>query len=693
MVKKCKEGDWGSVLETLSILTIPHDNADHDDPTHQGTRGNYSKRNSNSNSNKKKEFHRILAAVHEMAILELADASEMDLAFATLKVCREFLNAGCDDDDNEGLDHHAADNNIDSSSKSLPLLGWTDRGSLSRSVERRLHEIQALRSVRAVAAEMNLAGNGITTTFATGSAAGMTDIHSLVPPDYYGPNNVTKEQRRIDIAKRLGEAIPIIPSYRLVSLLQQAIKWQVHTGEMPMVQEIFGADEIEGMDDVSKEKEEEEQDDRKKRKKAKRMKRFDLVLGNVSVENATSDVLSGGDYNKGTPSQSMHENIPSFPYSTLKFGKKSFVSSCLFYTDSSVNQTSLITGTSDGFIEIWDEETRFTKLRMDLDYQKKGEIMCHDDDEAVDDNGEGMRMPPSILAMAINAEGTIMASGDSRGTIVVWNVQTGQSLVELERVHSGAITCLEFSRDGSKILSASQDGVCREFGLRTKRMLKEFRGHTSFVNCCHYVVPTKSSINDELLIVTASADSTVRIWCGRAAEEKYALNPVNAVAVGQNVLVSRQSIACDGSSGSSDLGQNIHTVIPLHTPPNTLIIIPRGKKAFLVTLSGLLLRTFELDMDTTVDDKKELESMSVFVSGTVSPSNKWLYLATGNGICLCYDVGTGIIQRRIADFGKESTGGKSDCEISNVAHHPLKGILAAYSSSSSQKKGILTLWK
>jgi hypothetical protein len=164
-------------------------------------------------------------------------------------------------------------------------------------------------------------------------------------------------------------------------------------------------------------------------------------------------------------------------------------------------------------------------------------------------------------------------------------------------------------------------------------------------------------------------------------------------AVGPNVVVPKVSITGDGGGSSSDLGQNIHTAIPLHTPPNTLIIIPRGTRAFLVTLSGLLLRTFELDMVASTDGKTELESMSVFVSGTVSPSNKWLYLATGSGVCFVTMSERVRFKSVFADFGAESTGGKADCEISNVVHHPLKGIIAAYSSSSSQKKGILTLWK
>jgi len=226
-------------------------------------------------------------------------------------------------------------------------------------------------------------------------------------------------------------------------------------------------------------------DDEKKRKKPKQTKKFDLVLGEVNAENTTGDVLNA---RTGTikSSSSSYEHIPLDPYSTIKFGKKTVPTSCIFYTDTNINQTSLITGTSDGFIEVWDAESKFKKLRLDLDYQKIEEFMCHDP-------GDDEDAPlPSVLAMALNSEGTILATGDSIGTILVWNLQTGQTLVELSKVHGGAITCLDFSQDGSKILSGSQDGACREFGLRTKGMLKEFRGHDSFVNCCCYIDPGRT---------------------------------------------------------------------------------------------------------------------------------------------------------------------------------------------------------
>lgn len=631
------QGDWGSVLEILSGITLDG-----------------SKRNGDGNiiGTRQVQLDNIIAQVHEMAILELADAAEMDLAFATLKMSRDVLDNASEHKDEDGNGN---------GEKSL----GSDVVS-ARNVERRLHAINAMRSVRAAASASVAFSNGADST------------EMLLPPDYYGPNNETKEQRRIEIASSLGRLVPIIPSSRLVSLCQQAIKWQIHTGEMPVVRELCddGNEEIdEGEGAKTK--------DKKKRKKSKQgqklKKKFDLVMGEVTVENATGDILKASAAKRAKTGDG-YERIPLDPYSTIKFGKKTQVTSLTFFTDTVANQTSLITGTSDGFIEIWDAESKYTKLRMDLDYQKNEEIMCHTSGDENDDEAP----LPSILALTVNAEGTILASGDSVGSIYVWNIKTGSCLCEFDRVHGGAITCIDFSPDGSRILSGSQDSTCREFGLRTKRMLKEFRGHRSFVNSCHYILSLKNSIQ-ELLVITASADATVRVWCGRSAEEKYALNPMTSS--GPSALITSSSST--SNVNDADLDRNVHTVIPLHTPANTMILVPRGPKAILVTVSGLILRTFESASsvaDTSKGGKGE------FVTGAISGSNKWLYLVTNDGVGYCFDVETGKVEQQIDDFGEETTG-KPGVELSGLSHHPMKGMLAAFSSSKSQKRGLVTLWK
>jgi len=561
-------------------------------------------------------------------------------------------------------------------------------GPLSRSVERRLHALAALRSLHSSAAvsEDNIVTAG-----------------TLLPPDYYGSNGVTKEKRRHTLSKRLGEVVPIIPSSRLLSLLQQAMKWQIHTGEIPMVKDLWLQDGLEDPEEnESMEISRNAKGSKKKRKKSGQSshhtkKRFDLVLGQVDIPSSSSKEQSSQSTSANS-SQKAKERIPSDPYSVLKLSKKTTVTCAIFLTDLP-NESSLITGSSDGFIEIWDSKTKYTTLRTDdLEYQNNDECMCHySKEESNSSNQSSAASSPSIHALTVNPDGSMMASGDSNGTIQIWNIKTGKCLRRFERVHGGVITCLDFSRDGeesSRILSSSQDGNCREFGLRTRGMLKEFRDQGSFVNTCAYVLingdTTSNRSGMTLLVVTASADGNVRIWNGRTAEVKHVLNPSfmkKSIAVHSTSLGTDKGEEAGMQEGS---GRNIHSVINLHTPTNTMIVCPRGPKAYLMNYAGIILRTYtnEEYMNKTLEQTNNGD----FVAATVSTTNKWLYAVTEDGSCFCFDVSSGKLEKKIQDFGIETTG-KDNIEVTEILHHPHKAILAGYSSNKHLKRGLLTLWK
>ena len=68
----------------------------------------------------------------------------------------------------------------------------------------------------------------------------------------------------------------------------------------------------------------------------------------------------------------------------------------------------------------------------------------------------------------------------------VWKIKSGQCLRKFDSAHAQGVTALAFSRDGTHVLSASYDGLARVHGLKSGKMLKEFRGHTSYVNCALY---------------------------------------------------------------------------------------------------------------------------------------------------------------------------------------------------------------
>ena len=118
----------------------------------------------------------------------------------------------------------------------------------------------------------------------------------------------------------------------------------------------------------------------------------------------------------------------------------------------------------------------------------------------------------------------------------VWKVRTGQCLRRFEKAHGQGITSVAFSRDASHVLSSSYDGLARVHGLKSGKMLKEFRGHTSYVNqaiysqdsnqvICHMIC-SKGSKHAALLISGRKLAWLGWQWC-RGLYLPYSLSSAN----------------------------------------------------------------------------------------------------------------------------------------------------------------------
>jgi WD40 repeat-containing protein SMU1 len=530
----------------------------------------------------------LLGQVHEITILELAAEGEWELAYATYRLVQHDLGRQPAEKGEKG-----------------------DRMTLARLVEQKLADLASRRQ---------------------------KDPKAALPHDYYGTTK-TIQQRREDLGTRLQACIPVQPKNRLESLLQQSVKWQVHTGQLPRIRQWW------------------ENEDKPSLKKKKR-KVFDLVLGEVQVD----PTMVGQE--PTIASKLKPEHIPVDPYSTILIGKKATVEAAVFLPDGS----GLITGSSDGLIEIWDPALQFTKLRMDLPYQQRDELLGHDS---------------SVTALAVSADGTMLASGSVDGTVQVWRLDTGKALRQLT-AHDAPIASLSFSPDSSHLLTAGQNGTCREFGLRTSRMMQEYRGHSSYLTSCFYQLQVINDV-EVLLVVTSSGDGTVRLWNAKSSETIRVLRPQS---LGKLLSVVGSSIVVDHMTSVGDeRSPVVHTVVPLHTPINTMIVVPRGMRAFLVNYQGVVLQTFSAD----------IAQGKVFVAAAVSPCNRSLYAVQDDGVCWAFDLTTGEMLQTIRDFGAESTshakGSLQVAEISSLIHHPHKHIFGAFSNDKGQKRGKLVLWK
>lgn len=179
------------------------------------------------------------------------------------------------------------------------------------------------------------------------------------------------------------------------------------------------------------------------------------------------------------------ERLPKSCFSTVELPSGSQVECSGF----SPNGAYFVVGTADGFLEVWDP-VRGT-LRNDLPYQT-GE---HD----------VMKVSSAITCLTFSSDSELVACGCISGEVAVWRLSTGKLVKSFPKYHEQGITHIAFSPDLQSILSCGFDNQIRVLGMKSGRVLKEFRGHLSYVNCALWLA-------DATMILSGSHDGSVRLW-------------------------------------------------------------------------------------------------------------------------------------------------------------------------------------
>uniref|UniRef100_A0A0A9XGI3 WD40 repeat-containing protein SMU1 n=1 Tax=Lygus hesperus TaxID=30085 RepID=A0A0A9XGI3_LYGHE len=122
----------------------------------------------------------------------------------------------------------------------------------------------------------------------------------------------------------------------------------------------------------------------------------------------------------------------------IRIGEGAKAESCMF----SVDGKYMMTGSSDGFIEIWDPET--TQLAMDIPYQQREQFLMHND---------------PVVSMVFSFDGELLASATSKGQIKIWQTFTGKRCWQFSTDKNSSITYIAFSLDATKLISGSIDGT------------------------------------------------------------------------------------------------------------------------------------------------------------------------------------------------------------------------------------------
>lgn len=108
------------------------------------------------------------------------------------------------------------------------------------------------------------------------------------------------------------------------------------------------------------------------------------------------------------------------------------------------------------------------------------------------------------LALTFSQDSTLLAIGDAKGDVHIWNVVDGCSVLTCSG-HTDWIWSLSFSPDGNKVVSGSSDRTVKLWELDTGQCLQTLQVHTAQVWSVAFH-PT------EPLIASASEDQTINLW-------------------------------------------------------------------------------------------------------------------------------------------------------------------------------------
>lgn len=125
-----------------------------------------------------------------------------------------------------------------------------------------------------------------------------------------------------------------------------------------------------------------------------------------------------------------------------------------------------------------------------------------------------------ITACAVSSCGTYMVGGGQNGGVLTWNLRNGL-LLRSFRGHLRCVTSIAFSSDGSLVVTASEDSTCKVWTLASlvnaltdsdeASALCSYTGHTLSVLCCTFLRNTN-------VVVTGAADSTCCLFDAATGE-------------------------------------------------------------------------------------------------------------------------------------------------------------------------------
>jgi len=94
-------------------------------------------------------------------------------------------------------------------------------------------------------------------------------------------------------------------------------------------------------------------------------------------------------------------------------------------------------------------------------------------------------MEDAVLSLNFSRDSEMLVSGSQGGKVTVWKIMTGQVMRKFEKAHVLGVTCVQFSRDNTQILTGSFDMTIRYVNNQCK--CKKSLLITKYIHICYLI--------------------------------------------------------------------------------------------------------------------------------------------------------------------------------------------------------------
>jgi WD40 repeat protein len=120
-----------------------------------------------------------------------------------------------------------------------------------------------------------------------------------------------------------------------------------------------------------------------------------------------------------------------------------------------------------------------------------------------------------VTSLAVSSTGAFASAGYDR-TVKLWNFQANSAMSTALVAHQAAVKAIDFSPDGTQLVSGSADRTAIIWNLKTKEPRHTIQGHAGSVRDVKFAPNGKQ-------IATAAEDGGVRLWNVETGERQKSL--------------------------------------------------------------------------------------------------------------------------------------------------------------------------